>query len=1020
MHLIPSRMRNRSSLLLLGFLCATLRSFGQATLPGAPEENGLQPASETFFINTSDTINNGSTESLGVAIARNGNVIIGWEDDGDALTDLEAVWTLFSRDGVSLTPDTEITTIDPDFAGQTLTSKFLSYFRANGSAVSGRTSWGPKIHANLFGDGIGMGATSFDLGKEVVELAPIQNTSGGENAGDFPSVQLLSNSGEPQGILSGLDEATAERAGDVRIGDWGFLSTSNIVIVGESRQTQDLVDVFGGPEPQNHVLVRIVDRTGAEVKPVQLVSDAPTKAEMWHGVGVTRNGFAIRFAGADGRARIRLFDNAGTPLSTNIDLATVATNEVLAAGGRGDGVGFHGNGNDAYAAVAAGVDGEGRRQVAVAVLNADGTLRWSRNVSDDLELGGDGRCDVGIDALGRVAVVYDDVAGTGGNARIILGRVFDPSGTPLGKTFYVSEKELPDAATLESRRPRVAFRNDTVAIVWESQNIEPGVRVVAGRLFVVPVKPGTIESVGLTRIVPDTPIINQELPALGNWEPYASVLGTNVFLIEGNAFAAGTSDMQRYVVAFQPAAGGPMKLGEAFFADNNTPYTNEINLSRQNGNPGRVAGDPRPGAIHFITGGEASPHGYDAFRFGNRWERGYDYSDPAGGLGIRYGTIQTFSLDPVSLTQMPLSLAQDSANGRLTSGAAASDQNTRFGGDLVGLSNGNFVSVVEDRSRVRNPDGNAAVATIFAPDGSVVKDSFLVANGDLWCNVAAYSGGFVVRVLGKLYFYDNSGTPQGEPVDQATSGESFDAGRGDGTRLAGHVNSPYVFLAGKVTSGSVIRVAAWDARTRAFVTATDVSEGGFRGDFDRAAIAVDALNRVVVSWVSRPDGYEQQQVAARVLRLDEATKTIVPLTSSFLPFINAATSGGIRSLQMSVAMTTRQILVAAKGEINLQNRPELGADSPAEINFYTVISHPAPENDPTPPASGGGDAVRLTVTRNGGMVTVTSDPQPLPAGYVLQLAPALTGPWAPQPGQNTPITVPIGTEGAVFLRAAKP
>src|SRR6185436_18999879 len=121
------------------------------------------------------------------------------------------------------------------FAGGPITSKFLSYFRQDRSPTPGASSWGPKIKANLFGDGIGMGATSFQLGDEVPQLAVIQNNAAGENAGDFPSVQLLSNSGQPNGILSGVDDAYAERDGDIRVGDWDFLSNGNIVIVGESR-----------------------------------------------------------------------------------------------------------------------------------------------------------------------------------------------------------------------------------------------------------------------------------------------------------------------------------------------------------------------------------------------------------------------------------------------------------------------------------------------------------------------------------------------------------------------------------------------------------------------------------------------------------------------------------------------------------------------------------------------------------------------------------------------------------------
>lgn len=1001
-------MRIISTLAFLGGTFLISPVFGQASLPGKPEDNGLQPVSETVYVNTTDTINNTKTESLGVAIAKNGNVIVGWEDDGEALTDLEAVWTLFDRDGKSITPDTEITSVDPNYAGQTLTSKFLSFFRKDKTAVSGRTGWGPKIKANLFGAGVGMGVTGFDLGLEVTEFA------GYQDAGDYPAVQLLGNAGEPLGIVMGISQEYGARdTGNIRIGDWDYLSNSNIVIAGESRQSADLVDVYGGESAQNHVILRIVDPTGKEVKAVQLAGDAPTKTEMWHGLGVTKNGFAVRFSN-NGPGAIRLFDNAGTPISTNIDLATLANNPIAGGGGRGDGVGFHGNGNDAYVSVAVGKDGDGKNHVWVTVINTNGTVRWSKTVSDDLVLLNPGRCDAAIDTYGRVAVVYDDAL-IEGNAKIVLGRMFDAQGNPLGKTFYVSEKELPDAATPESRNPRVAFRDDSVAVTWESQTSSPGTRVVALRLFVLPVKPGSIESVGLTRVVPDTAVINQNLDALGNWEPYASVLGTTTFLIEGNAFAQDTSDAQRYVVALQPAAGGAMKLGEGFFADNGTPFTGQINASRQNGNPGRVAGDRRPGAVNFMVGGEASPHVYEPFQSGSRWNTGFDRLDDG-----RYGTVQTFRLDPATLAQTPLSLAQDSAHGRRTSGAAPGNQISRFGGDVVCLSDGNFLSVVEDRSLVLRPEGNAVVATIFAPDGKVVKEAFKVADGDLWANVAAFKDGFVVRASGKLYFLNNAGEPQGDPVDQDTSGESFDRGRGDGVRITAHINSPYVFLAGKVTTSTAVRIAAWDARTRTLFALADVSEGGFRADADRAVVASDALNRILVAWVSKPDGYEQQQVAARVLAVDEATKTIKPLTSSFLPFINQAPVGGIRSVGMTVAMTTKQLLVAAKGEINLQNQPGQGVNSPREINFYTVISHPDPKDDPTPPVGGGGDSVKLTVTRVGNNLNITSSPQPLPAGYVLQLGASVTGPWLPQAGQTTPITVPIGNEPAVFLRAVKP
>jgi len=993
----------------LPFLTAALLAgqvYGQA-LPTKPEDNGVSPVGDTVYVNTSDTINNSKTESLGVAIGRNGNVIVGWEDDGSDLTDLEAVWTLFDRDSKPVTAETTITSVDPAFAGQTLTSRFLSYFRKDGSAISGRTGWGPKIKSNLFGDGLGMGSTSFDLGLEVVEFA------GYQDAGDWPAVQLLTDAGTPVGIVNGVPVEYGARPGNIRIGDWDFLSTGNVVVIGESRQGDDLVTLYKGDAAANHVTVRVVDKTGKEIKATQLASATATKAEMWHGSGVTKAGFAVRFSD-NGAGRVRLFDNAGTAVSTNIDLAAVSGNPIAGNGGRGDGVGFHGNGNDAYASVAIGKDEAGKNHVWLTVLNANGTLRWSKTVADDLELLAPGRCDVGIDSLGRVAVVFDDTAGAVGNGRIILGRVFDAAGKPLGKTFYVSEKELPAPETLESKNARVAFRNDSIAVVWESRNSgEPEKRVVALRQFVIPVRPGSIESAGLKRIVSDTPVIVPTADALGNWEPFASVVGTSTFLIEANAFAEDSTTQQRYVVAMQPATGGAMKLGEAFFNDAGVPFKGAINASRQNGNPGRVAGDPRPGAVNFITGAEASPHVVEGFNSDNRFTGGFDRLGDG-----RYGTVQTFKLDPTALTQTALSKAQDSANGRRASGTAPGNQISRFGGDVAALSDGNFVSVVEDRSNQLRPDGNCATATIFSADGKVVKEAFKVADGDLWANVAAFKGGFAVRVAGKFYFYNNAGELQGEPVAQTTSGENFDAGRGDGTRLGGHINQPWVFLVGRVVNSTAVRVAIWDGTTRTLAALADVSEGGFRADADRAVVAADGLGRFTVSWVSKPDGYEAQQVAARVFEFDAATKTVKPLTPSFLPFVNTSPVGGIRSVGMSVAMTTKQILVAAKGEINLQNKPDQGADSTKEINFYTVISHPAPKDDTTPAVGGSTTtAPRISVALVNGQLSITSDPQPLPAGFVFEVAPSLNGPWVPQSGANTPIALPLGNDSARFLRA---
>lgn len=910
--------------------------------PGNPEDNGLLPKSATFYANESaDDVNNGKTESLGVAIANNGNVLIGWEDDGDGISDAEAIWTLFNSSGVSITPVTDIKSV---VDGATLKSKYLSYFRKDGSPIPGNTSWGPKVKANLFGDGIGMGATSYALGAEVPELAAIQVTPTGD-AGDFPGIQLLTNDGKPIAIASGVSDSDADPDGDIRIGDWEYLSNGNIVIIGESRQKDDLVNRWKGAAPANHAIYRIVDATGKEVRPLGLVSAVPELAEIWHGVGVTKNGFAVRFS-AGGKGTVRMFDNTGAPISTNIDLAAITGKPAAGGGGRGDGAGFHGNGLDAYAAISVGNDENGAPSVWLTVLNTNGTVRFTRSVADDLTLTKPGRADAAIDASGRVIAAFNDTSPTDGANSLVLGRMIDAQGKPVGKTFYVSEVETAATANQASQNARVAWRGGLAVVAWETKNNPNNPNnVVAARLFSTFLA-GSVESAGLKRVVTDTPVINPKLDALGNWEPYVSVVGTSTFLIEGNTFADGSTTEQRYVVGLQPVDGKSMKLGEGFYADNGQPFKGAINLSRQNGNPGRVAGDQRPGAVNFMVGGETSVHVVPGFQGDNRWNLGFDRLGDG-----RFATVQAYSLNTTTLAQTPLSKAIDAINGRLTSGAAAGNQIGRFGGDIACLDNGNFIVAADDRSQVRDP-ANITTAVILAPNGAVVKDSFVVDKQDIWSNVASYKGGFCVRVHTNLFFYANSGNLLGK-ADQATSGSTFDTGRGDGTRIAGHVNSPYVFLAGKISNGQIVKVTAWDARTQKFVATADVSEPGFAGDFDRVNLAVDALNRIVVSWVSKPPGYEFEQVAARVLSFDAAKNAITPVTPSFLAFANSA-KAGIRTLGMSVAMTTKEICIAAKGEINLLGKPEQGVTSPREMNFFTVIGQPEPKDDPTTPVGGAG------------------------------------------------------------------
>src|SRR5262249_35033516 len=155
-----------------------------------------------------------------------------------------------------------------------------------------------------------------------------------------------------------------------------------------------------------------------------------------------------------------------------------------------------------------------------------------------------------------------------------------------------------------------------------------------------------------------------------------------------------------------------------------------------------------------------------------------------------------------------------------------------------------------------------------------------------------------------------------------------------------------------------VRLAVWDARDQSFKGSVNVNEltaanGGtdpadFQPAFDRVNLAVDALNRVLVTYTVKPDGVAMQQVAARGLGFDETTGKFSYLTQSFFPFINHD-PGNIGSYTPSPSMTTKELLIAAKGRPNTMNMPDQGSDLDGDENFYTVISHPVPKDDPTSP-----------------------------------------------------------------------
>ena len=423
---------------------------------------------------------------------------------------LNSVWTLFDANGNPQISPTVITNKTGAAGPTTLTNNALAFFRPDGSSTPGNASANARIRANRFGDGILFGARAERLGLEIPAFLAINQDANNpaltptSSGSGFPAVQLVNNNGTPgAGIITGADDGQVQPAGQVTPHGMEYLANGNIVIVSESRQDQDFVDRFGAAAPNRHAVYRVLKPNGDVVKDYSLVSSTLDRTEIFGFMaGVTSNGFALRFSYRprhDGSGRtsgtIRLFDNNGNPVSADINqsdavgefLGTGPNNPTGGNGGRGDSVGFHGNGKDAYVNVCIG-DQEGVwGPVYVTVYNTDGTVRWHRPVAEAGETNSARFPDAAIHPDGRVLVVMDDVITSslnGNNNRLIVGKMFDASGKSMGPMFYVSERETPFNTVLDNVEPKIVWRDHLAAVVWKSLSSPNTAEAVVGlRVF---------------------------------------------------------------------------------------------------------------------------------------------------------------------------------------------------------------------------------------------------------------------------------------------------------------------------------------------------------------------------------------------------------------------------------------------------------------------------------------------------------------------------------------------------------
>ncbi len=898
--------------------CLLLASASQAATTNSTivnaENVGLWPVTSTIDVNANTNFNYNTLGAWWVDIAANHNVAVAWSDIGASALDfvsMDSVWTLYDANGVLLIPPTVITNLTGEPGPTTLTNTFLSFFRPDGSSTPGNGNHVPHIRANRFGSGILYGTRADRLGLEIPSLLAINTDDTGtltksSTASGFPAVQLLNNDGTPgAGIVTGVNDAEAQAVGNVWCQGMEYLANGNIVIVSESRQNQELVDRFGGSTAARHVVYRVVTPAGVIVKATSLASSTKDSTELFgFGVGVTSNGFAIRFSyrpRADGSNKnsgtIRLFDNDGNPVSDDINesdavgafLGTGPNNPTGGNGGRGDSVGFHGNGKDAYVNVCVG-DQEGvRGPVFVTVYNADGSVRYHRAVADAGEIINADQVDAAIAPDGRVVVAIDDNKAaemSDQSNSLILGRILDVNGDPLGPLFYVSERENPFNATQDSIHPKVAWRDDLIAFAWSSSNsLATANKVLSMRLFNAArvVNP---EQVGLSARTPTIDVnanTNFNYNTLGAW--WVDIAANHNVAVAWSDIGASALDFVSMDSVWTLYDANGVLLIPPTVITNLTGEPGPTTLTNTFLSFFRPDGSSTPGNGNHV------PH-IRANRFGS----GILYGTRADRLGLEIPSLLAINTDDTgTLTKSSTASgfpAVQLLNNDGTPGAGivtgVNDAEAQAVGNvwcqgMEYLANGNIVIVSESRQNQELVDrfgGSTAarhvVYRVVTPAGVIVKATSLASSTKdstelFGFGVGVTSNGFAIRFSyrpradgsnknsGTIRLFDNDGNPVSDDINESDAVGAFlgtgpnnptggNGGRGDSVGFHGNGKDAYVNVCigdQEGVAGPVfITVYNANGSVRYHRPLSDLGETNYASQVD-AAIAPDG--RVIVA-----------------------------------------------------------------------------------------------------------------------------------------------------------------------------
>ena len=197
-------------------------------------------------------------------------------------------------------------------------------------------------------------------------------------------------------------------------------------------------------------------------------------------------------------------------------------------------------------------------------------------------------------------------------------------------------------------------------------------------------------------------------------DPYTDIFGDGTIAVAAGTYAEGEIDNTlNFKVGFI-YPDGRIEEHWAFYSDNGSPYTANINNARTSGNAPRIACDRRPDGTRYLVGAETTVYAFDAFRSDNRWDH-FSYD-------IQMAACQLF--DKTQSGTVPITDVFDPIYGAGNIAGAQNGQQIRFGGEIRFLSNGNFITVPDDRSN-NIVQGRAPIVTIFNGEtGAVITGPF--------------------------------------------------------------------------------------------------------------------------------------------------------------------------------------------------------------------------------------------------------------------------------------------------------